>query len=70
MRRVLDGLVLARKFLLSGELLLRTALIGFIVLLVAQLLVAAFGGGRAHAESLRALRASQQAESTAAEVAS
>ena len=28
MRRVLDGLVLARKFLLSGELLLRTALIG------------------------------------------
>ena len=56
MRRVLDGLVLARKFLLSGELLLRAALLGFIILLLSQLLIAAFGGGRVHAESLRALR--------------
>jgi N-acetylmuramoyl-L-alanine amidase len=56
MRRVLDGLLLARKFFLSGELLLRAALFGFVVLLLSQLLLAAFGGGHARADALRALR--------------
>jgi N-acetylmuramoyl-L-alanine amidase len=55
--RILDALQLARKFLLSTELLLRVAAAGFIALLLSQFLIAALGVGRAHsAEPLRAVR--------------
>ncbi len=56
MRRVLNSLEFARKALLSGELLLRLALLGFVALFLSQLVLAAIGGGRARAEDVRAVR--------------
>ena len=60
MRRVINSLEHARKVLLSGELLLRLALLGFVALFLSQLVLAALGGGRARAETraetLRAVR--------------
>ena len=56
MRRVISGLAFTRKVLLSGEFLLRLALLGFVALFVSQLVLAAVGGGRARAETVRAVR--------------
>jgi len=56
MRRVIDSLVFARKIFLSGEFLLRLALLGILALFVSQLLLAALGGGRVRAETVRAVR--------------
>ena len=56
MRRVISGLAFARKIFLSGELLLRLALLGFVALFVSQLVLAAIGGGRARADAVRAVR--------------
>jgi N-acetylmuramoyl-L-alanine amidase len=56
MRRVIDSLVFARKIFLSGEFLLRLALFGILALFVSQLLLAALGGGRVRADTVRALR--------------
>jgi len=56
MRRVINSLEFARKALLSGELLLRLALLGFVALFLSQLVLAAIGGGRARAEDVRAVR--------------
>lgn len=50
-------LEIARRILLNGDVLLRVALVGFVALLVSQIVVAAVGAGRAHAANgVRAVR--------------
>ena len=57
MLRLANLFLLARKFVLSTELLLRLAAAGFVALLLSQVVLAAVGGGRARAaEPIRSVR--------------